>query len=836
MTRKKKADTNLLASLGSRPNRRQRVVTPPRKIPAIPQSISAAFGISTSDQVNNQRIRNGHYDNEEFDDNPDLAHFIPRADESEINESTIPTVAHQFAQDSRDYWNSEARRNEKLKWSAIESQMTATYLECQHRTKNWTSQACYLDVNINCQCEDNQITIQTVDLFNQLSFLSQKEIMFCSCMPRPVRLLHYGYIASSTQFPKTAFSIPLVQFHHQLWNETVVASTGFVNALMKFLLSRSDRSNTYTKPQNNPNRSLLHNRDLRTQFSHSVNTYRAMVLCTKRIYTEGLKISNAQLLADRCARCFGPAIAENKISPQEPDVIIALDGNFQHRHYTQSSKDNPNEEEYPDIFVKPSFMKKNEMIQNITETQVKDIKVTKWLLRRLKNAQTVSHEARISLTNLSRTKSALFPTISYTNDFLRQQWFLERHSQKQRCHVKEEQQLELGRLLYYEEMAKNEWDQDVSNVEQGYSRLDKHITLKKRIEKQRAKIGSEAVLNDLNSHEQDQILKIWYAKQAVRDQFVAICEQKRPLDISRRDGKHSSIGHNDKTPLLKTLRDQAARLKTKLEIYQKMLTTYSLTSPHRSQPANITYAELLKIDHDHSFWNDGLFTNGREPWAIDANTQHGMRQVAYMDRASEEIRRIGWEVRRVMRWAIESHNSLHDYLLRLLSHKYDEGGLAMDLPLIQHPSLTSLSGSSKVSAAQIIINEKLARVLNLQIDWNPNLLEVFNTTPPQDGDNDLRLKWCNQVLKIQGMYSKCAIVLNPGIITRLDEEVGDDHHGDIHMEKQEADKILSDQDAGGDGVVDIYDYSDETQSDEELDMEEEEIYEALTGFSTMSVT
>ncbi|EGG04294.1 uncharacterized protein MELLADRAFT_65021 [Melampsora larici-populina 98AG31] len=773
-SRQPKRDSNVLANLGTRPSRKRRADTPPRKPPDIPKSISDALGIYPS-RTNDQPIQqnnNHHLNDIDINDDPVAAQFIPHPENPEANPPPISIPGTQFAQESREYWNAEARRLEKIKWAAIESEMTATYLECQHRTRNWTSQASYLDVNLICQCPDSKLVKQTVNLYEQSSFQFQKEITFCSCMPRPVRLLHYGYIASSSQIPKTAFAIPLLQFHHQLWSETVVASTGFVNALFKFLKSRSDGSETNTKLKNTQHQSLIHDRDLRKQFTQSVNMYRSMSICTKRIYTQGLKLSNAQLLADRCARCFGPAINEKKISPQEPDVIVALDGNFQHRHYTKSSKDNPTEEEYPDIFIKPSSMKKNEIIQNSTENQVKNMK-DKFLcgdhinVNRLQNAQTVSGQARTALTSLSSKRSSLFPTIRYTDDFLRQQWLVERNSQQKRCHIKEEQKLELGRLLYYEEMAQTVCDEinfsrdkDAENVEEAVLRLKEHNTYKKKIEKQREKIGSEVILNNLDAHEQDQILKIWYTKQEVRDQFLAICKQKRPLDISRRDGRNSSIGYNDKTPLLKTLRDQAAKLKTKLENYQKMLSTYSTTSPHRSQPANITYPELLKIDFDHPFWNDGLFTNGREPWAIDANTQYGMQQVAYLDRASEEICRIGWEVRRVMRWAMNSHKSLYSFLFQLQSHQYDDEAIQMELPLVQHPALSSLS--------------------------------------------------------------------RPGIISILNEE--DD---EIQMEIQGTGGVLPNE-LGVQGVVNIYDESNE--SDEEIEKEDEDIHEALNVFSNLSVT
>ncbi|KAH9819937.1 hypothetical protein DFH28DRAFT_1052197 [Melampsora americana] len=799
---------NLMGNMGLRSKRSRRTTTPPKMTPHKAQSISASLGIST------HPIPASNESPDDSLDNLELNQFMPLRDEPEAPAFPIPDAANHFAQESREWWNAEARRTLKHQWNAIESPMTATYLDLQHDTRNWTSEASYLDVDIDCQCPNSQLTMQPVDLIDVLGFHSKRQILFCGCMPKPVRLLHYGYISSSPQSPRTAFSVRLLQFHHQLWNTTVISSIGFINGLMSFL---NLRSKTNLKPQSHQYRSLIHERDLRRQFSNSVNMYRAIILCTKKIYNEGLKLSNAQLLADRCGRCFGPAINEEH-SPQEPHVIVALDGNFQHRHYTQSSKDNPTEDEYPEIFIKPSLMTKHEILQHSTEAQAKNIKVTDWLLRRLRNANTVLRDTQSALYRLSREKSSLFPTIRYTYEFLREQWILERNSQNKRCHIQEEQKIELGRLLCLEEMAQEIWDRDAGDVNEAISRLNEHTNIKKRIEKQRSKIGSEAILNDLNAQEQDQMLKIWYAKQEVRNQFVAICEQKRPLEVSRRDGKNSSIGYNDKTHLLKSLRDQAAKLKTKLETYQKLVVSYSTTSPHRSQPASITYLELLEIDFDHSFWNDGLFTNGREPWAVDSNTQHGMRQVAYYDRANEEIRRLGWEVRRVMRWAIDLHESLSTHLCRLQARGPPDND---PLPLVDHPALISLSSAGKIKASKVILNERLVKILNLQADWNKCLGEVLHSTPSQEGDNDLKLSWRNQIQRIHTMYSQDAMSLNPGTVTDFWRVNG------TRVNNQVDDEVLPEHESESEGVTNTDGDLKADSSDEDIDPEWEDIREAI---------
>ncbi|WAR57741.1 hypothetical protein PtB15_8B794 [Puccinia triticina] len=81
------------------------------------------------------------------------------------------------------------------------------------------------------------------------------------------------------------------------------------------------------------------------------------------------------------------------------------------------------------------------------------------------------------------------------------------------------------------------------------------------------------------------------------------------------------------------------------------------------------YSELLSLQSDDTFWNDGTFTNANEPWATDEATKKGIRQLSYFKRSIEERRRLGWETRRAMRWVIERHQLLKTMLqtvLRLL--------------------------------------------------------------------------------------------------------------------------------------------------------------------------
>ncbi|KAH9820136.1 hypothetical protein DFH28DRAFT_924639 [Melampsora americana] len=145
--RKPKRDSNVLAKIGTRPSRKRKAGSPTQKPPP----------------TNDYGVLNGDY----LIDNPVAAQFIPHPEQPNTNNPPlIPIPGTQFAQESQEYWNAEDRQLEKLKSASIESDMTATYLECQHCTKNWKSQSSYLNVHITCQCPDTKLVKQMVDLYD----------------------------------------------------------------------------------------------------------------------------------------------------------------------------------------------------------------------------------------------------------------------------------------------------------------------------------------------------------------------------------------------------------------------------------------------------------------------------------------------------------------------------------------------------------------------------------------------------------------------------------------------------------------------------------------------
>ncbi|EGG09031.1 uncharacterized protein MELLADRAFT_61240 [Melampsora larici-populina 98AG31] len=138
----------------------------------------------------------------------------------EVNDLIARFVAQQ-----REY--RYARRQEELQqhWDGLENQLTAAYLQCQTRTSNWTVKSSYLeDVSDVCEC--------TADRF------AAKAVQFCRCLPEPVQLVYKGYVPASPKKPRTAFSIPLLQMYHFVWQTSVAAASSFFEGMMNFHDSR----------------------------------------------------------------------------------------------------------------------------------------------------------------------------------------------------------------------------------------------------------------------------------------------------------------------------------------------------------------------------------------------------------------------------------------------------------------------------------------------------------------------------------------------------------------------------------------------------------------------
>lgn len=101
-------------------------------------------------------------------------------------------------------------------------------------------------------------------------------------------------------------------------------------------------------------------RDWRQPFANATHLYNRILVIAKIILTYGLKLTTTDLWANQCSRCFGPAKDKVKASDEEPDVIVCMDGNLQHRCNILASKDDPEEAQYPTVFIWPLKIAKHD--------------------------------------------------------------------------------------------------------------------------------------------------------------------------------------------------------------------------------------------------------------------------------------------------------------------------------------------------------------------------------------------------------------------------------------------------------------------------------------------
>ncbi|KAH9818347.1 hypothetical protein DFH28DRAFT_925835 [Melampsora americana] len=856
-------------------------------------------------------------------------------DENGLNDEIRPdSPGNQYANHQKSLRRAEARARSLGKWKALESQMTATFLHLQHSTLNWTKKYSYSTNKIKCDGRRRK-----------------RGVTFCDCVPDVIRLLHVGYISGSPQFPHTGFSIRLVQFHHQLWNHTVVSTSGFIDALMAFL---DERCTSRLSPRPIRGRTQKNiNRSLRRPLTQAIDIHRRILANQQSLYEEGLQLSQLDISAARCSACFGPAEGEVKVSPKEPDVIIAMDGNFQHRHQSYASKDSPQEDQYPDFFIRPRKLEEEVVACQQTDAHANNIKtscsdshtaandvrnstswdrcddtglfagacrhdvplhfvniyksseklyypvailkrlrelypdkfigvlydigchlgvhITKhglfppdnlkmifgtsvfhayvhqwacqikyhprfndfwglsdgeglerlwsflsalvaplcistrlhqllaihwralfyaskvkegcglWLLRRYRNAVKVLGEAQSALNTLFQMANPSIPGEKYSAEFFRSQWASEREAYESKEAVLQKQKLELGRLLSLQDELEAEWSQPALTPQQVLHRLRTTAELKESIAKQAAKVGTTDVL--WLEKEQQAFLKLWYSKHEVGLRFIAICEEKRPLQQSRSDGHDTNLGHKGKTHLLVALRKHATQLKKIVETYRTRRAQYHQQYPANQLPPDIDYHELLQIQADHPFWNNSLFTKIQAPWAVDPTTRHGMQQLAYADRAKEELRRLGWEVRRAMRWATTSHDRIWKHFLSLRLEPDSDQNLAT--PLLSHLTLSHLPLEDRRSAATVIVKNEFVKLTHLQTTWNESLLEVFSQTHAQIGDEDLKNTWKSQLNHISTLREQDKLSMIPGDIeTPVDVVMDEQYQVEAAMDEQ----------------------------------------------------
>ncbi|OAV97612.1 hypothetical protein, variant [Puccinia triticina 1-1 BBBD Race 1] len=327
-----------------------------------------------------------------------------------------------------------------------------------------------------------------------------------------------------------------------------------------------------------------------------------------------------------------------------------------------------------------------------------------WLSNKLKNAKEVGDEAKRFLDTLHQQRNPHFPdqNQNYTDEFLEEQWILEKEYHRTTNNTLKNSRLELGGLLCLQDKLDAAWGTTALTPQQALARATTCGRLTEQIRAVRERLGT------------------FY----LTDRMTRTRGQQK---------------------LVESLRKHAEKMRSVLNLYNNHVRAYISACPDRPHPPEMEYSELLSLQSDDTFWNDGTFTNANEPWATDEATKKGIRQLSYFKRSIEERRRLGWETRRAMRWVIERHQLLKTMLqtvLRLLRNPE-----ALPIPqdiqnLLEHAQLVTLpSILDKLKVAKLVLHAAFIKILNIQMAWHPQITDVFNKTTRQPQDGDILQLW-----------------------------------------------------------------------------------------------
>ncbi|KAH9809040.1 hypothetical protein DFH28DRAFT_907067 [Melampsora americana] len=251
-----------------------------------------------------------------------------------------------------DYFKSvsfqERTLKEELHWKEVIPDLFNAFMVCSHKTRQWGDEQNWNhDFNSPCQCPQWKRSLVEVDVVD-LTCRKKITLETCNCRSDIVRLVMKGYIGGAPVRPRTAFSIRLLAFHHILWKYCTIRLAPFVEAFNEFL----DAGNPlFLIP------GTEQTRDLRKTFSAAVDAYREMLRLEDGLATKSLRLSPLEKLATNCPPCFGPKVTGKR--PDEPDIVICLDGNFQHRRHESTSATWRGETGViPSLFIRPEQIKK----------------------------------------------------------------------------------------------------------------------------------------------------------------------------------------------------------------------------------------------------------------------------------------------------------------------------------------------------------------------------------------------------------------------------------------------------------------------------------------------
>lgn len=378
----------------------------------------------------------------------------------------------------------------------------------------------------------------------------------------------------------------------------------------------------------------------------------------------------------------------------------------------------------------------------------------KWILQQLKQTISKLKHSETYLNNLYSRPNPQRPGVNYKKAYLEAQWKYEREFTNDTRVKEQTRRSELGKLLCLQDDLDLAWKNLIDPTEKKLDHTDDITYLREEIETQRKKIDmkSEAVTSDLADRHLCLLLKVWYSKTEVRRLFLEIKDQKRPLELVSQFGMETQLDTSDQDEILRVITNRAAELRPALDTYNRHLKALKDAFPTRLAPDPIDFKQLMTKQPDDLFWYDGVFTREKQEWAFHKPTQSGMRALAHSQRANEEIRRLRWETRRLMRWATDRFQRFGDLILLLGQSENFEPTSVTQAQLksfMDNEILACLSLEDRMTVVKTLVHNKFIGLCKLYGTWNEPLLEAIRmSSSAQPGDETLISKWNHQMAQL----------------------------------------------------------------------------------------
>jgi hypothetical protein len=108
-------------------------------------------------------------------------------------------------------------------------------------------------------------------------------------------------------------------------------------------------------------------REWRKALSSAVDACREMIRRESLVGEEVMKMGTIGKLAEMCPKCYGPPVTGKQ--EDEPDYILCMDGNFQHRRHLKASVELTDKLKNPSLFIQPSKVSAMKELMEILDTR-----------------------------------------------------------------------------------------------------------------------------------------------------------------------------------------------------------------------------------------------------------------------------------------------------------------------------------------------------------------------------------------------------------------------------------------------------------------------------------